>query len=419
MTDFNDYLSYFKEVPKTGVIYVLEQATEMGYRPHLKEWANLGQGAPDTASLTPKKRDKNILIDAENSEYSPVGGDVELRKRIAAYYNTFFRKDSLSKYTYKNVCIAGGGRIALARVIAALGTINLGHFIPDYTAYEELLGVFKEFVSIPILLSDKNCYKISIEELRNEIVGRGLSALLLSNPSNPTGQLIKGDDLKQWIDLSRELRSLMIIDEFYSHYIYDDSKDVSLVSASEFIHDVNHDPVLIINGLSKNWRSPGWRVGWVVGPEEIIERVSSVGSFIDGGAAHPMQKEALNLLSLESVETEAKELQKVFSEKRTYMLKRLKKMGFTIECDPESTFYVWCNISSLPHQINDCTAFFKECLKENVIVVPGIFFDVNPGRRRLKHHSRYNNYIRVSFGPSMDELKVGLDSIQRVINKFK
>jgi aspartate/methionine/tyrosine aminotransferase len=80
------------------------------------------------------------------------------------------------------VSIAGGGRVALTRLAAALGNINMGHFLPDYTAYEELLSVFKAFTSVPILLDPEEGYQISYENLKREILGRGFKALLASNP---------------------------------------------------------------------------------------------------------------------------------------------------------------------------------------------------------------------------------------------
>ena len=125
-----------------------------------------------------------------------------------------------SQYTYENVSIAGGGRVALTRLAAALGNINMGHFLPDYTAYEELLSVFKAFTSIPILLDPDFRYKVPLEALKKEVLGRGLKALLISNPCNPTGQLIEGAELQRWVQLARRYRTSLILDEFYSHYIY-------------------------------------------------------------------------------------------------------------------------------------------------------------------------------------------------------
>src|SRR5437762_6419239 len=118
-----------------------------------------------------------------------------------------------SKYSADNVSVSGGGRAALTRAAASLGHVNLGHFLPDYTAYEELLDIFKAFTAIPILLEPERGYAFSIADLRREIEGRGLSALLLSNPSNPTGKLIGGDELASWVALAREYQCTLMLDE--------------------------------------------------------------------------------------------------------------------------------------------------------------------------------------------------------------
>ena len=91
-------------------------------------------------------------------------------------------------------------------------------------------------------------------------------------------------------------------------------------------------------------------------------------------------------------------------------------MGIIVEADPEGTFYVWANLSQLPAPINDGLTFFKEGLEENVITVPGVFFDVNPERRRT--YARYRKYSRISFGPEMPALERGLDALERVIARF-
>ena len=202
----------------------------------------------------------------------------------------------------------------MTRLAAALGEINMGHFIPDYTAYEELLGSFKGFVPIPILQGARSSYRIPVDELRREMVGRGLQALLCSNPCNPTGQLIEGDELAQWVELARECRSTLILDEFYSHYIYTGRHpdDAKMVSAAEYIEDVDRDPILIVDGLTKNWRYPGWRISWIVGPREVIAQATSAGSYLDGGANHPFQREALDLLDADFARQETRAIQTEF-----------------------------------------------------------------------------------------------------------
>jgi aspartate/methionine/tyrosine aminotransferase len=409
----------FRPVPRTGVIYVMHKATQLGFSYEDDEWANLGQGSPETGSIpeAPARID-SVTIDASYHQYSPIVGNMALREGVADFYNYIYRRGKKSKYTAENVSIAGGGRLALTRLAAALGTINMGHFIPDYTAYEELLSVFKAFIPIPILLDAESNYKISIENLKKEILGRGLSALLISNPCNPTGQLVEGDKLAAWVDLARQCRCSMILDEFYSHYVYTNStsEPCKMVSAAAFVEDVETDPVIVVDGLTKNWRYPGWRISWILGPKSVIETVASAGSFLDGGANHPFQKEALLLLDPAIALQETIAIQKHFAEKRQYVLDRLKQMDIGVDAEPEGTFYIWANLSNLPPPLNNGMSFFKEGLKEKVITVPGIFFDVNPDNRRA--NARYQNYCRVSFGPEMKKLTTGLDAIERVIRKF-
>ena len=136
--------------------------------------------------------------------------------------------------------------------------------MPDYTAYEELLSVYRLFSPIPILLDPDEGYTFNEAMLRREITGRGLSALLLSNPCNPTGKLICGDELARWTEVARDLDCAMLFDEFYSHYIWNQSS-ASPSSAAAYVDDVNSDPVVIFDGLTKNWRYPGWRVAWTIG----------------------------------------------------------------------------------------------------------------------------------------------------------
>jgi aspartate/methionine/tyrosine aminotransferase len=411
----------FRKVPQTGVIYVMHRAAEKGFKSDDPEWVNLGQGAPETGALEgASSRIEALNIDPSLHEYSPVAGLQELRQKVADLYNSLYRKDKESKYTWENVSIAGGGRIALTRIAASLGNINMGHFLPDYTAYEELLSVFKAFTAIPVLLDISNNYQVSLEGIKNEIMGRGLKALLISNPCNPTGQVVEGEKLKQWLQLARDYQCCLIMDEFYSHYIYGESGKKNLpkmVSAAEYVDNVDHDPVIIVDGITKNWRYPGWRISWTLAPKEVIRTIASAGSFLDGGACNPMQKEVISLLDPERVLQEAAILQKCFVKKRDYALERLAKMGIIVETPPNSTFYIWANLSQLPEAIADGMRFLEAGLDEKAITVPGIFFDVNPEKRRS--HARFQHHTRISFGPNIDELKRGLDALERVINKHK
>ena len=292
-----------------------------------------------------------------------MAGNGDLRQAVADFYNTSFRRDKKSKYTRDNVSIASGGRLALTRLASALGNVNMGHFIPDYTAYEELLSVFRAFTSIPILLDAEAGYKIPLPALKKEILGRGLSALLVSNPCNPTGQLMEGDELRGWCGLARECQCSLIMDEFYSHYLYRDAEadPCRMISAAAHVEDVESDPVIIVDGLTKNWRYPGWRISWTLGPKTVIEAIASAGSFLDGGANHPFQSIAAALLNPQLAMRETAAIQKHFGKKRAYVLSRLKGFGITVDAEPAGTFYVWANLFSASEAaLNDGMNFFRE-----------------------------------------------------------
>ena len=408
----------FREVPRTGVIYVTTEAQRRGYSPSSDEWCNLGQGMPESEALPgAPPRITELAIREGDHEYAPVAGLWELREAIAGFYNELFRRGRGSKYSAENVAVSGGGRSALTRVAASLGHVNLGHFLPDYTAYEELLDVFRLFSPIPILLESERGYAFSPADLRREVMGRGLSAILASNPSNPTGKVVGGAELEGWVAVARELDCALILDEFYSHYIWrpDLVAQGGIESAARYVDDVDRDPVVILDGLTKNWRYPGWRVTWAVGPKAVIEGVGSAGSFLDGGGSRPLQRKAIELLAPSAAIAETQAIHQAFGKKRARMLNGLRDLGFTVDLPPEGTFYVWASTEHLPPSIRDGMAFFRAALDRKVITVPGEFFDVDPGHRRGSRPSRFRRHLRFSFGPPLARLEVALDRLKELV----
>ncbi|WP_437329783.1 pyridoxal phosphate-dependent aminotransferase [Sorangium sp. So ce381] len=412
----------FRKVPRTGVIYVTTEAARLGFKAGADEgtdgWCNLGQGQPETGPLPGSPpRCAAVPISGDDQEYAPVAGLWELREAIASLYNRAYRRGMPSRYTAENVAVSGGGRIALTRAAAALGQINLGHFLPDYTAYEELLDVFRLFSPIPILLEGERGYSFSVGDLRREILGRGLSAILASNPCNPTGKHVRGEELAAWVRTAKELDCALLLDEFYSHYVYGMGDVAPMESAARYVEEVDRDPVVIFDGLTKNWRYPGWRVTWTLGPREVIEAVASAGSFLDGGGSKPMQRAAAELLTIEHTRAETTAIHRTFSHKREIMLEGLRRIGVTVDAEPEGTFYVWGSVADLPPGLSDGYGFFRAALGERIIVVPGEFFDVNPGKRRAGRPSRFRHHVRFSFGPSEDVLVRALGRLERMVGE--
>ncbi len=412
----------FRSVPRTGVVYVTQEATAHGYKTGNPDWSNLGQGQPETGPLPgAPPRVTGIDIDPADHYYAPVAGVWELREAVASLYNRLYRKGMPSQYTAENVAISGGGRAALTRVVASLDQVNLGHFLPDYTAYEELLDIFRLVSPTPILLRREQGYSFGVEDLRREVLGRGLAVILFSNPCNPMGKVISGGELADWVAVGRDLDCTLLIDEFYSHYVWSfgEGEPGPMVSAARYVEDVDKDPVVIVDGLTKNWRYPGWRVTWTLGPRSVIETIESAGSFLDGGGSRPQQRAAVDLMEPEMVLAEARAIRETFLPKRELMLRRVHEMGMRIYPEPAGTFYAFVSVRDLPEPLSDGMAFFRAALDHKVICVPGLFFDVNPGRRRAQRLSRFHQHVRLSFGPDLEEVRRGLDNLEAMIREAR
>jgi aspartate/methionine/tyrosine aminotransferase len=186
----------FRDVPYMGVIYVVAEAMKLGFTNGDPDWCNLGQGQPEVGPMEgapPRVLHLDVL--PQDHAYGPVGGTEALRAAVAAHYNRLYRANARSQYTADNVAIAAGGRLALSRLLAALGPINVGYQTPDYTAYEDMLAYHAHRLTPVHLATDAaGAFKVSPSRLSAAVRSKRLGAFLLSNPCNPTGQVLQGED---------------------------------------------------------------------------------------------------------------------------------------------------------------------------------------------------------------------------------
>lgn len=412
-------MSAFRDVPYMGVIRVVVEASKLGYSAENPEWSNLGQGQPEVGPLPGSPpRIERIPVRPTDHAYGPVGGLAPLREAVAAHYNRLFRQGKRSQYTADNVVIAGGGRTALTRGAAALGEVRLGYFIPDYTAYEDLLTAFRLYTPVFVGNTAESAFAIAPDRFRAAIADLRLGAVLLSNPCNPTGRVIRGAELAEWTAIARETGCTLLLDEFYSHYVFEpDGRPArGPVSAAAYVEDVNTDPVILFDGLTKNYRYPGWRVGWAIGPVDAVRAMTASGSFVDGGPPCPMQRAALEVLTPARADQETDEVRRVFAEKCAVTMDRLRDVGVAFPRPSEGTFYAFGSVADLPPPLNDGVAFYQRALRYRVLTVPGEYFDVNPHRTR-PGPSPLAGFVRFSFGPPMENLRRGLDRLVQMIRE--
>ncbi len=395
-----------------GVIYVVAEAEKLGYHSENPDWVNLGQGMPEVGPLPgAPPRVSRVEIEPRDHAYGPVAGIRELREAVADLYNAWFRKGKRSRYAPENVAISAGGRLGLLRAVWALGEPNLGYFTPDYPAYEDYLTGVPRVSPVHIPLAAEDGFAIEPAALAREVEARGLGALLVSNPCNPTGRVVRDRELAAWVGLARERGVTLLLDEFYSHYVWDGAAPVS---AAAHVEDVDEDGAVIVDGLTKGYRYPGWRIGWTLGPRKVIETLTRSGSAVDGGPPRWLQKAVIPLVEPVRARRETDATRAAFRPKRDLTVERLRGMGLRMPREPEGTFYAWASVEDLPPPLDDGFSFFRAALERKVMTVPGVFFDVNPGKRR-PGTSRLRQYLRFSYGAPIDAVRKGLDRLGEMV----
>ena len=426
MTDTSDGAlpDSLRHIPYMGVIYVVAEAMKLGFYNGHPDWCNLGQGQPEVGEMAgaPPRLDRIDLHPGDHA-YGHINGTDAMCQRVADHYNRLFRQGKASQYGPENVAVAAGGRLILTRIFAALGHVRVGYQTPDYTAYEDMLDAHRHRVEpVHLPTSAEEGFVISPERFERTVAAENLGAFVFSNPCNPTGQVVQGQDLAGYVETSRRHGCALISDEFYSHFIYtsDGKPGAGPVSAAAYVEDVNRDPVLVIDGLTKSYRYPGWRLGWAVGPADWIDTLGRAASAIDGGPSQPIQRAALEVLEPERADQETDALRVEFARKRKLMVERLSALG--IRSAPAQgtgngmgTFYVWASLEDLPAPFNDADEFFRRALERKVMTVPGRFFDVNPGRQRTGR-SPQHAWMRFSFGPPYANVEMGLDRLAEMLS---
>lgn len=410
-------------VPYMGVIWTVNEASKLGFYNGHPDWCNVGQGQPEVGTIEgAPDRIESLKLQPSDAAYGPVGGSPEVREAIADWVNRTYRK-GMSQYTAENVSFACGGRLALTRLYSIFKDgARIAYKNPDYTAYEDYLYPLRHNCElIELRAEEKDGFTVPVERFENFMHDVRPNAFVFSNPCNPTGQVIKGEAMDRYIDAARKENCLLGADEFYATFSYneDGSPAEQAVSALPYVKDINRDPVIVFDGLTKGFRYPGWRAGWAIGPKYLIEMINRAASAVDGGPSTMVQRGVIEELTLGHAEAELLATRKEFAVKRKMMMEGLAELGIhTPANQPLGTFYLWASIEKLPGKLSDADYFFHACLQKKVITVPGHFFDVRPFRVRPTNEP-YRHWVRFSYGPNRQTIKTALERIAQVIAEHK
>ena len=336
------------------------------------------------------------------TKYTATSGIKELKEEICKK----FLRDNGLKYDLDQIIVCTGAKQCLADAFMAI--LNEGDEViiptPYWVSYPELVKIAG---GVPVFMegSIKNHFKYEIEKLEN-IVTSKTKAIIINSPNNPTGTIYNKEELLELAKFAENHNLIIIADEIYEKLIYDGERHISIASLTDYAYN----NTIVINGLSKAAAMTGWRIGYAAANKEIIKLMTSIQSHMTSNTNSITQYAAIEALS--NTEDSLNKMVKEFDNRRKYMINRLDSIKGINYILPKGAFYIMVNVSGVygksinEEKITDSLSFSKELLKEeNVAVIPGIGFGLD-------------DYIRLSYATSMENIENGIDRIEKFLNKL-
>ncbi|GAA6393943.1 Aspartate aminotransferase [uncultured Flavonifractor sp.] len=358
-----------------------------------------GAGEPDFPTPDYIKEAGIQAIRNNETKYTPAAGTIELRKAVCQR----LKEDCGVDYEYTQIAVSNGAKPCVYVALRAL--VNPGDEVilpaPYWVSYIELIRMVGG-VPVVVEATEAENFKITPEKLAAAITPK-TKCMILNNPSNPTGMMYSRQELEAISKVCVEQDIYVISDEIYYGLVYDGGQFVSLAALGEDIKE----RTLLINGVSKSYAMTGWRIGYVAAPAKIAKVIANFLSHSTGSPCSISQK--ASALALSASQDSIEEMRKAFEERRNYMVERMNQIEGVSCIKPEGAFYVMMNIEKLIGKelhgtvIKDSDDFGNLFLKYGkVAVVPGTGFAAP-------------NFVRWSYATSMENIKEGLDRLERFL----
>ncbi len=375
-----------KELPVSRMGKLIKIAAES------KDIISLGPGEPDFIPPKPVLDFISKNVD-KYTHYSPPGGMTSLKKEIIKKLK---RENNISASSDRIIITTGSTEAIL---LALMCTIDPGEGVmitdPSFLGYKPTVEVLNG-MPICVPLYEKNGFQLDVDLMEELIVPEKTKVLLINTPNNPTGTVLKKKVLEEIADFAIEHDLLVISDEAYENFVYDDAKHVSMASLNGMEKNV-----ISLFTFSKTYAMTGFRIGYAVGPERIIKAMSKLHLYTSICAPTVSQAAALEALRCEY---KFDKILKEYDKRRKFIIKRLKEMN--IPCTkPKGAFYVFPNISKFKMSSLEFGEFLLK--KAKVAVTPGTEFG--------KHGE---GFVRMSYATAYEKIVEAMNRIERVVNKM-
>jgi aspartate aminotransferase len=365
-----------------------------------KDVIGFGTGEPDFDTPESIKDTAVRAIHAGKTKYTPAAGLMELRKAAA------FRllKDTGVEYSPQEIVTASGAKHVLFIVLTTL--LNPGDEVilpaPFWVTYDEAI---KMALGVPVIIKadEKHDFKITPEQLSSAITEK-TKAVIINNPSNPTGMLYNRRELEALCEICVRNDVYIIADEIYYRLVYDGSEFTSVASLGEEVKK----RTIIVSGVSKSYAMTGWRLGFSASNAEIAGVMTNYLSHSTSAPSTITQYASIEALTGEQYTVD--KMRDVFEQRRDYIVRRVNSIPGLSCIKPQGAFYIMLNLKELfgrtiggmeIHNADDFTLALIE--RECVALVSCTGFG-DPG------------FARMTYAASMEDITKGLDRIERFLS---
>ena len=357
-----------------------------------------GAGEPDFETPDNVKAAAIKAINEGFTRYTPASGTVELKTAICDK----FKRDLGLDYGIENIVVSNGGKHALTNIFMAI--CNPGDEViipaPFWVSYPEMV---KMADGKPVYLNttEENNFKFSADELRACITDK-TRALVMNTPSNPTGMVYTKAELEEIAKIAVENNIYVIFDEIYEKLVYD-GEHVNIATLGEDIKKLT----IIVNGMAKAYAMTGWRIGYTASAPEIAKAMSNIQSHATSNPNSIAQ--AASVEALNGDQSTIDVMRAEYIKRRNYMVERINSID-GISCkNPQGAFYIFMNVKDLlgkehyGKMMNTASELCADMLDRALVaLVPSEGFGID-------------GYVRLSYATSMENIKTGLDRIEKYI----
>ncbi len=364
---------------------------------------DLSVGEPDFPTPDNIKQAGKTAIDNNFTKYTPNAGILALKKAIIDR----IKNDHGLEYEPEEIIVSNGAKNSIYNLFMAMLNQNEEVIIPApfWVSYPHMVNLAG---GVPVIVPtrEENAFKLTAKDLTRAI-NSNTKALILNNPSNPTGTVYAREELEEIAEIAVEEGLVIIADEIYEKLVYDGFRFFSIAALGEKIKQ----NTVVINGVSKAYAMTGWRIGYAAGPKELIAAMDKMQSHATSNACSISQKASVEAFA--GPQNEINKMVSEFQRRRNFLHYKITQIPQVTCLKAQGAFYLFANFSAYydyafeGNQIRNSHGLAYYLLKQaHVAIVPGDAFGAD-------------DFIRLSYATSMENLENAIDRITQAMTRLQ